>query len=108
MKVKRGEIYMVDFPKGEGSEQYGKKPCVIIQCDEGNESSTTTIVAIITTAKKNFNRTHVNFELFRPSTVLCEQIRTISKSRLHHKVGELPPEKMSELDKKLKISLGIK
>ena len=54
-KVKRGEIYLYDFGNNEGSIQNGIRPVLIVQCDEGNQASTTTVVAALTTAiKKRF------------------------------------------------------
>lgn len=44
-KVKRGEIYLYDFGNNEGSIQNGIRPVLIVQCDEGNQTSTTTVVA---------------------------------------------------------------
>lgn len=41
--VKRGEIYYYDFGKNEGSIQNGLRPVLIIQCDDANKASTTTI-----------------------------------------------------------------
>lgn len=52
-KVKRGEIYLYDFGNNEGSIQNGIRPVLIVQCDEGNQTSTTTVVAALTTAIKN-------------------------------------------------------
>ena len=51
-KVKRGEIYLYDFGNNEGSIQNGIRPVLIVQCDEGNQTSTTTVVAALTTAIK--------------------------------------------------------
>lgn len=51
-KVKRGEIYLYDFGNNEGSIQNGIRPVLVIQCDKGNQASTTTIIAAFTTAIK--------------------------------------------------------
>ena len=50
--VKRGEIYYADLSPVIGSEQGGVRPVVIIQNDKGNKYSPTTIVAPITSRKK--------------------------------------------------------
>lgn len=107
--VRRGEIYMANM-EGlvcMGSEQAGTRPVLIIQNDVGNKHSPTTIVARITSANKTGLPTHMEIDLYRPSTILCEQISTISKDRLERKIGELPPEFVDELNEKLAISLGI-
>lgn len=43
-KVKRGEIFFFDFGETRGSVQNGFRPVVVLQADEINDRSTTTIV----------------------------------------------------------------
>lgn len=51
-KVKRGEIYLHDFGSNAGSIQNGVRPVLVVQCDEDNKASTTTIVAALTVARR--------------------------------------------------------
>ena len=51
---KRGEIWMVNFNPGRGSEQTGVRPALIIQNDIGNQYASTTVVAAITTTIKKY------------------------------------------------------
>jgi mRNA interferase MazF len=107
---KRGEIYYIDLDdeEGVGSEQSGSRPAVIIQNDVGNTYSPTVIVATITSSKVKKNiPTHMVIDLQKVSTILCEQIKTVSKNRLKDKMGELSKEDMTVLDDKIKISLGL-
>lgn len=60
--VKRGEIYYYDFGTNEGSIQNGCRPVLIVQCDEGNQASETTVVAAITTSKKRYLPTHISLD----------------------------------------------
>lgn len=105
--VKRGEIYYADLPEGKYSEQLGNRPVVILQNNTGNKYSPTVIVAAITRASKKNIPTHLNIDLKDPSTILLEQIFTISKDRLKMKIGSIPEDKLNDLDNKLKISLGM-
>jgi mRNA interferase MazF len=110
--IKRGEIYYADLSPIKGSEQGGVRPCLIIQNDVGNKFSPCTIVAIITTRT---TKAKLPTQLWLPtscglprnSMVECEQIRTIDKKRLGEKCGEVDPVTMREIDKCLKISVGI-
>jgi len=46
--------------------------------------------------------------ILKESTVLCEQIRVIDKSRLKKKLGEVVnQQKLEDINKKLRISIGI-
>ena len=59
-KVKRGEIYLYDFGTNEGSIQNGLRPALVVQCDEGNKASCTTVIAAMTTViKKRYLPSHI-------------------------------------------------
>ena len=110
-KIRRGEIYIADLDPIVGSEQGGERPVLIVQNNIGNRYSPTVIVLAITSrvGKKRYQPTHIQIEcngLSTDSVVLVEQIRTIDKSRLMEYVGNVSKEKMDNIDKALKISVG--
>lgn len=113
MIIKRGQVYFADLSPVKGSEQGGLRPVVIIQNDKGNLYSPTTIVATITSKMSKAKLpTHIEVKageggLSVKSIVLCEQIRTIDKSRLFAYHGIFSEETMARIDKALKISLGV-
>lgn len=110
MDIKWGDIVYVDFTdNSRDSEQNGIRPAIIIQNDKGNEHAPTTIVAPITSQGKKPMPTHVMVKpyqsgLNKVSTIMCEQIRTIDKSRIISKVGHIDTEWLIE---KIKRSLTI-
>lgn len=108
---KRGEIWMVNFNPGRGSEQKGMRPGLIIQNDIGNQYSSTTIVAAITTTIKKYPVTVLipkgKGGLKEESMVNLAQILTIDKGRLTKKLGALDVDKMQEVDGAIKISLDV-
>lgn len=109
---KRGEVWMVNFSPGRGSEQKGYRPALIIQNDVGNQYAATTIVTAITTALKKYPVTVLIPEgkagLKDHSMVNLAQVLTIDKERLAKKLGYLGQEKMSEVDAAIRLSMGIK
>lgn len=108
MKIKRGDVFYADLRPVVGSEQGGIRPVVILQNDTGNLFSTTTIIAPMTTQSKSLLPTHVSITFRgRSNTILMEQLRTISKSRLLHYMGRLSPKDMDMLDDPLKVALNI-
>jgi len=113
LRIKRGDIYYANLTPVIGSEQGGIRPVVIIQNDAGNLHSPTVIAAAITgNAGKKKLPTHVRLldcacGLFRGSTVLLEQIRTLDKSRLQEYVGNIGSDRMQEVDMALTVSLGL-
>jgi mRNA interferase MazF len=113
LKVKRGEIYWVDWNDGKGSEQSGIRPALIIQNDIGNDTSPNTIIASITTAPKKpypflVKITARESGLAKNSAVDLASIMTISKTRLGDKCGKLNTQKMNEVDIAIKVSLGLR
>ena len=111
--VKRGELYFADLSPVVGSEQGGIRPVLVVQNDRGNKYSPTVIAAAIT-SKLNKAKlpTHIElssseYGLEKDSVVLLEQIRTIDKTRLKEKIGELTSIKMSQVNKAMMISLGV-
>jgi mRNA interferase MazF len=110
--VNRGDIYYSNLSPSQGSEQGGLRPTLIVQNDVGNKYAPTTIVVPITSrlSKKQLP-THVILAkgcgLSCESVALCEQIRTIDKSRLSTKLGAISKEEMVQIDKALKVSLAM-
>ena len=89
------------------------RPVLIVQNDVGNRFSPTVIAAAITSQKDKAKLpTHIRLTegtsgLARESIVLLEQIRTLDKRRLKERIGELPPEAMSRVNRAILISLGF-
>jgi mRNA interferase MazF len=108
---KRGEIWMVNFNPGRGSEQTGVRPALIIQNDIGNQYASTTVVAAITTTIKKYPVTVLLAQgkdgLKQSSMVNLAQILTLDKGRLIKKLGHAGDDKMKEIDEAIKVSLGI-
>ena len=103
----------MDLRKRVGSEQGGMRPALVIQNDKGNKYSPTTIICPLTSKIKQMKETHViltpdDCGVIVDSTVLCEQIMTIDKSRIKAKVGEIRnPQKLSDIEEKIMTSFGI-
>ncbi len=110
-KVKRGELYWVDFGDALGSEVKGIHPGLIVQNDDGNNYSPTTIVVALTSQKKPNLPTHVVLKkdalngLKKNSLITCEQLRTVDKGRLLNKIGMISHTKQKEVDLAMAISI---
>lgn len=112
--IHRGEIYLIDLSNQVGSEQSGVRPAVVVQNEMGNIHSPTTIVCPLTSKQKSMAATHVNLTpedagVIKESTVLCEQVRVIDKTRIKRKLGEVKNlKKIEDINQKILISFGIK
>lgn len=110
---KRGEVYLVNWNPGRGSEQAGIRPAVVIQNDIGNKFSPTTIVAACSTATtKDYpfvvKITAKESGLDKETSINLAQILTIDKGRLQRKIGKLPQNKLIALNNAIINSLGLK
>ena len=113
--LRRGDIYLVNLDPTVGFEMGKLRPAVIVQNNIGNQYSPVTIIAPISSVKAITKPLPVMVFLSKDSAGLdvdsyidCGQIRTVDKANcLIHKVGELSAEKITELDKAIKISLAI-
>ena len=113
MKIKRGEIVLANLDPVKGSEQGRIRPVLIIQNNDSNEFSPTTIIAPFTSKiyTKEFP-TNVEIESYESrlknkSTILLNQIRTIDKSRIQKKISYLSIEIMDKVNLAIRISLGL-
>lgn len=111
-KIRRGDIYIARLDPVIGSEQGGERPVLVIQNDKGNKYSPTVIVLAITSKyhKKTPLPTHIEIDssdLSVDSVALAEQVRTLDKTRLISYVGKINKESMAEVDKAIRISMGV-
>ena len=108
MDIRRYDMVLADLSGAVGSEQGGTRPVLIVQNNVGNLKSPTTIVAPITKSQtKAIIPTHFEIDLKYPSTVMLEQIFTVNKNDLETFIRDLTDEEMNDLNRCLKISIGL-
>jgi mRNA interferase MazF len=111
--VSRGDIFWVDSGRTIGSEIRKRRPWVVIQNDIANLNSSVVIIAAITSNTRyrdhpvNVFVTASETGLEKDSLVLCNQIKTVDKSRLLERIGKMPAAKMYLVDWALLRSLDI-
>lgn len=115
LNIHHGDILrLVDFGEHRGSEQSGKRPCIVISNDVCNYFSPTITVLPITkvTGKTNIP-THVfiskqDYDIKEDSLILAEQIFTVDKRNiLGGVIGTLNPEDMQKTMKAITTQLDI-
>lgn len=91
-----------------GSEQHSDRPAVVVSNDKNNENSNVVEVVYMTTQPKTDLPTHVTVRSTgRPSTVLCEQVYSVSTERIGTYIGECSDKEMENIDIALMISLQL-
>ena len=111
--IKRGDIFWADLNPTKGHEQGNIRPVLVVQNDISNRYSPTIIVVPITSRQKT--KTHITNVLITSnesglkenSLILCNQIRTIDKSRIIKIVSSLDRETMKQVDLAIKRSLDL-
>lgn len=86
------DVYLADLNPTVGREQKGRRPVLIISNSFENLLDVLTVIPI--TSLKEGRRVYPNelllkTELEKPSILLCQQIRTISKNRLIKKLTSI-------------------
>lgn len=108
---KYGEVYYVTPARQTvGSEQHAGRPGIIVSNNIGNKNSPIVEVVFVTSQGKENLPTHVEIPAMgklSESTALCEQINTVSQSRLSDKLCILGDEVMSKIQVAMMISLNI-
>lgn len=89
---KRYDIWMAHIPDGNKSHvQHGFRPVLVVSNDMANRfSPVITVVPLTSRLNKHQLPTHVLLQdqgLDRNSLALCEQILTLDKSCLKHRIG---------------------
>ena len=110
---KRGGIWECELVDSKGSVQQGNRGVIIVSNDLANTySSVVEVVALTSSESKTVLPTHLVLEkgtgkLAKTSTVVGEQIMTVSKSQLKFFIGSLRANEMKQVDAVLNVSLGL-
>lgn len=102
-RIKRGSVFIAELNPTIGSEQYGRRPVVILSNDLSNKYSPTILIAPFTKIlKKRSLPTHILVRktsfLKYDSIILLEQIRTIDKSRLIAYKGKINEDILNQIN----------
>lgn len=108
--IKRGEMFYISRGGASynGSEQHSDRPAVVVSNDKNNENSNVVEIVYMTTQPKKDLPTHVTVRSTgKISTVLCEQVYSVSTERIGSYIGQCTDKEMEEIDIALMISLQL-
>ena len=108
--IKRGEMFYISRGGASynGSEQHADRPAVVVSNNKNNENSNVIEIVYMTTQPKTDLPTHVTVRSTgRISTVLCEQVYSVSTERVGTYIGECTDKEMENIDIALMISLQL-
>lgn len=87
--VRRFDVFLINLDPTVGSEIQKTRPCVIISPDEMNRYIATAIIAPMTTKGKAYPTRVVCQFQGKDGQIVLDQIRTIDKTRLIKKLGQI-------------------
>jgi mRNA interferase MazF len=87
--VKRFDVFLVNLDPTIGSEIKKTRPCIVVSPDEMNRYVATVIIAPMTTKGKTYPTRVVCQFQGKDGQIVLDQIRTIDKTRLVRKLGQI-------------------
>lgn len=95
--VNRFDVFLVNLDPTIGSEIQKTRPCVVISPDEMNKYIATVIVAPMTTKGQSYpTRVACQFQ-GKDGQIVLDQIRTVDKTRLVKKLGQINSDEQKEV-----------
>jgi mRNA interferase MazF len=95
MVVRRFDVFLVNLDPTVGSEIKKSRPCVVISPDEMNRYIATVIIAPMTTKGRPYP-TRVPYQFQgKEGQIVLDQIRTVDKTRLVKKLGQISGDEQS-------------
>jgi mRNA interferase MazF len=114
MVIKRGEIWWALLPAPVASEPGYRRPLLIIQSDDFNQSRISTVIAAVITsnlhladAPGNVLLTKKESGLPKQSVVNVSQLITVDKTFLTEKAGSISALKLSEIETGVRLVLSL-
>lgn len=108
----RGEIWLVDLDPTLGHEQAGQRPGLVLSVDEFNLGPADLVIVIPLTSRLRGIPSQIRIDppeggLTRPSAVLCEAVRSVSKGRLVRPWGRASAASLERVEDCVRILTGL-
>jgi mRNA interferase MazF len=106
--MNRGDIYWVDLEPTKGAEIKKLRPCVIVSATPINKARHTVVVVPLSTSAKPRPPIVIDVVcLNKAVTAVCDQIRTVDKSRLFESAGKIALGDLEVLEESLRQVLSL-
>ena len=113
MRIRRGSVVRVRFDPALGSEIRKTRPAVVVSNNAACRFDAVVQVVPVTRLPERDLRPYesrVDAEasgLAKPSRLVANQVRTVSKERIARVLGRIAAEEEAHLDRALRIQLGL-
>lgn len=114
MVVRRGEIWWAELPEPEASEPGHRRPVLVVQSDDFNQSRIRTVIAAALTTNLRLSEAPGNVamsaedtSLPRDSVVNVSQLITLDKAFLVERAGEIEHRLMLRVEDGMRLALAL-
>ncbi len=105
----RGEVWWVNFEPTVGGEVRKRRPAVIVSNDAANRFLNRVQVVPLTSKTDHLYPSESYVVLgAKQSKAMADQLTTVSKARLLKRAGRVSGSEMKDLERAVRIQLGLK
>lgn len=109
---RRGEIWLASLGAARRGEPGKNRPVVVVSADElltGAPDEPIAIIPLSSSVTPSVLRPQIDPKagIDNPSAAICRAVRGVARSRLLRPLGEVPAEKMAEIERALGLVLSI-
>ena len=109
---RRGEVWFANLSPTRGHEQRGMRPVLVLSMDSFNAGPAELVSVLPITSTIRSIPSHLVVRppeggLVVPSSILCDQVRTIARERLVRRRGLIAPRTLARVEEVVRILLGL-
>lgn len=105
---KRGEIWWTNFDPSIGTESAKTRPAIIVSNDTSNEFlERVQVVPLTSNVAKIYPSETIIVLRGKKNKAAADQITTVSKKRLHERIGRITADELASVEFVLKLQLGL-
>jgi mRNA interferase MazF len=108
----RGEVWLADLGATRGHEQAGRRPVLVLSVDLFNAGPAELVVVLPMTATIRNIPAHIPVTppeggLRKPSVILCDAIRSVTKDCLLNRWGTVSATTLAATEQTVRVLLGL-
>jgi len=113
LNAKRGEVWLARPSPVVGHEQGGTRPVLVASSDVFNAGRSGLVVVVPITGRLKYSvPMHLEVDppeggLKRKSVVLCDSVRSVSRERLHGRLGAVSERTLADVTERLAALLDL-
>jgi mRNA interferase MazF len=106
--MKRGEVWWINFDPSVGGEIQKQRPAVIVSNDASNKYLNRLQVVPLTSSVDHLYPSEAYVMVKRKkSKAMADQLTTVSKERVHNRMGRLSGSDLQAVEQAIKVQLGL-